>query len=35
MLHMAEPFLEQNLHPTVIVRGASSKAFAARRKRSG
>jgi len=22
MLHMAEPFLAQNLHPTVIVRGA-------------
>ena len=21
MLHIAEPFLEQNLHPTVIVRG--------------
>jgi len=26
MLHMAEPFLEQNLHPTVIVRGASLQA---------
>ena len=21
MLHVAEPFLEQNLHPTVIIRG--------------
>ena len=21
MLHVAEPFLERNLHPTVIVRG--------------
>ena len=22
MLHLAEPFLEQNIHPTVVVRGA-------------
>ena len=30
MLHAAEPFLEKNLHPTVIVRGYTKVQFASR-----